>query len=250
MARRACRSSSRHTRSAPCRPKRAIVCSRSPASALRPFAPIPPSPALNWPQYRSGPRLLSRFRARIARSTSTQRLGRAARRDRHSARRAARRSSSARGPTASTSSRSGGARLIDYKSGAPPGPSEVKVGFAPQLTLEAAMLRRGGFQGAAAARSRAEALYLKLGGAEGRRGEARRRQKARYSRARREAFRRAQDPARPIRLPGDALPLAPVPQIRQPLLRLRPSRARQGMGDGGRRRRSGGCAVSRRLRDP
>ena len=61
---------------------------------------------------------------------------------------------------------SGGARLIDYKSGTPPGANEVKVGFAPQLTLEAAMLRRGGFDGLPALEAD-EALYLKLGGAGG-----------------------------------------------------------------------------------
>ena len=60
----------------------------------------------------------------------------------------------------------GGARLIDYKSGSVPGVSEVKVGFAPQLTLEAAMLRRGGFDGLPALET-VEALYLKLGGAKG-----------------------------------------------------------------------------------
>ncbi len=42
---------------------------------------------------------------------------------------------------------SGGARLIDYKSGAPPIAKDVKAGFSPQLTLEAAMLQRGGFEG-------------------------------------------------------------------------------------------------------
>ncbi len=62
--------------------------------------------------------------------------------------------------------RSGGATLIDYKSGAAPGPKEVKVGFAPQLTLEAAMLRRGGFAGLAALEPTG-ALYLKLGGPDG-----------------------------------------------------------------------------------
>ena len=62
--------------------------------------------------------------------------------------------------------RSGGARLIDYKSGTPPSPKEVEVGFAPQLTLEAAMLRRGGFEGLPALEPR-QALYLKLGGAAG-----------------------------------------------------------------------------------
>ncbi|MGH6796876.1 MAG: PD-(D/E)XK nuclease family protein, partial [Roseiarcus sp.] len=64
---------------------------------------------------------------------------------------------------------SGGARLIDYKSGTPPMAKEVKAGFAPQLTLEAAMLRRGGFEGLPPLDAE-EALYLKLGGAQG--GEA------------------------------------------------------------------------------
>jgi ATP-dependent helicase/nuclease subunit B len=62
--------------------------------------------------------------------------------------------------------RTGEATLIDYKSGQPPGPKEVKVGFAPQLTLEAAMLMQGGFEGLAAMMP-AEALYLKLGGPDG-----------------------------------------------------------------------------------
>ena len=40
--------------------------------------------------------------------------------------------------------RDGGARLIDYKSGTPPGKKEVTIGLAPQLTLEAAILMQGG----------------------------------------------------------------------------------------------------------
>jgi ATP-dependent helicase/nuclease subunit B len=60
----------------------------------------------------------------------------------------------------------GGAILIDYKTGAPPGVGEVEVGFAPQLTLEAAMLARGAFPDAPHAKA-AGALYLKLGGARG-----------------------------------------------------------------------------------
>ncbi len=60
----------------------------------------------------------------------------------------------------------GGAALIDYKTGAPPGSREVEVGFAPQLTLEAIMLADGAFNGAPAAETR-EALYFKLGGAKG-----------------------------------------------------------------------------------
>ena len=62
--------------------------------------------------------------------------------------------------------RGGKARLIDYKSGQPPGPGEVAAGFAPQLTLEAAMLMRSGFEDLGAIMP-AEAIYLKLGGRDG-----------------------------------------------------------------------------------
>ncbi len=62
--------------------------------------------------------------------------------------------------------RSGGATLIDYKSGTPPGSNEVIVGLAPQLTLEAAILMRGGFEGLGNVTPE-RALYLKLGGADG-----------------------------------------------------------------------------------
>jgi ATP-dependent helicase/nuclease subunit B len=60
----------------------------------------------------------------------------------------------------------GGAAVIDYKTGAPPGLAEVQVGFAPQLTLEAAMVSRGAF--AEIPREPVvSAIYLKLGGADG-----------------------------------------------------------------------------------
>ena len=61
---------------------------------------------------------------------------------------------------------SGAARLIDYKSGTSPIAKEVKAGFSPQLTLEAEMLRQGGFEGLPPLDAE-EALYLKLGGAAG-----------------------------------------------------------------------------------
>jgi ATP-dependent helicase/nuclease subunit B len=62
--------------------------------------------------------------------------------------------------------REGGAALVDYKTGAPPGVAEVRVGFAPQLTLEAAMLRRGAFKETGPLVA-ATAFYLKLGGVDG-----------------------------------------------------------------------------------
>jgi ATP-dependent helicase/nuclease subunit B len=56
--------------------------------------------------------------------------------------------------------------LVDYKTGTPPGMNEILAGFAPQLTLEAAMCLRGAFDLGAEIAS-VEAVYLKLGGAAG-----------------------------------------------------------------------------------
>ncbi|MFZ0497122.1 MAG: double-strand break repair protein AddB [Methylocella sp.] len=56
--------------------------------------------------------------------------------------------------------------LVDYKTGTPPGANEIVVGFAPQLTLEAAMCLRGAFNLGWSIET-IEALYLKLGGAGG-----------------------------------------------------------------------------------
>ncbi|HWA48341.1 MAG TPA: double-strand break repair protein AddB [Dongiaceae bacterium] len=47
--------------------------------------------------------------------------------------------------------RDGSLAILDYKTGAPPKDDEVALGFAPQLTLEAAMAERGAFTGIAAA---------------------------------------------------------------------------------------------------
>ena len=62
--------------------------------------------------------------------------------------------------------RDGAVTLVDYKTGQPPGTDEIRVGFSPQLTLEAAMARRGAF-GLPADLAEVSALYLKLGGADG-----------------------------------------------------------------------------------
>jgi ATP-dependent helicase/nuclease subunit B len=57
-------------------------------------------------------------------------------------------------------------RVVDYKTGTPPGLEEVRVGFAPQLTLEAAMIAEGAFV-EIGGRAVNEAMYLKLGGGDG-----------------------------------------------------------------------------------
>jgi ATP-dependent helicase/nuclease subunit B len=55
--------------------------------------------------------------------------------------------------------------VVDFKTGAIPGVNEVRVGFSPQLTLEAAMAKLGAFEGVPAG-LRAHALaYVKLSGA-------------------------------------------------------------------------------------
>ncbi len=56
--------------------------------------------------------------------------------------------------------------ILDYKTGRLPGHEEVKVGFAPQLTLEAAILRAGGFDGIAGGASVEELVYVGVKGGE------------------------------------------------------------------------------------
>lgn len=60
---------------------------------------------------------------------------------------------------------SGAARIIDYKTGAVPSGPQVQSGLAPQLTLQAAILARGGFA-ALGARQTSQLLYIRLSGGE------------------------------------------------------------------------------------
>jgi ATP-dependent helicase/nuclease subunit B len=53
--------------------------------------------------------------------------------------------------------------ILDYKTGAPPTEPQVRSGLAPQLTLEAAILRNGGFPGIPAS-SVSELSYVRLKG--------------------------------------------------------------------------------------
>lgn len=54
--------------------------------------------------------------------------------------------------------------IVDYKTGRPPTGKQVRMGLSPQLTLEAAILREGGFDGIPAAASVSEIAYVKLSG--------------------------------------------------------------------------------------
>lgn len=54
--------------------------------------------------------------------------------------------------------------IVDYKTGQPPSGKQVRLGLSPQLTLEAAILREGGFHGIDAGSSVSEIVYVKLSG--------------------------------------------------------------------------------------
>src|SRR5262249_59347264 len=53
--------------------------------------------------------------------------------------------------------------ILDYKTGQPPTDPQVRSGLAPQLTLEAAILREGGFPGIPGG-SVSEISYVRLKG--------------------------------------------------------------------------------------
>ena len=58
----------------------------------------------------------------------------------------------------------GGYVILDYKTGQPPTGKQVRMGLSPQLTLEAAILREGGFSDIAAGASIGELAYVRLSG--------------------------------------------------------------------------------------
>jgi ATP-dependent helicase/nuclease subunit B len=54
--------------------------------------------------------------------------------------------------------------ILDYKTGRAPSSKQVKSGLSPQLTLEGAILRKGGFDGIPEGASIANYLYVELRG--------------------------------------------------------------------------------------
>jgi ATP-dependent helicase/nuclease subunit B len=60
--------------------------------------------------------------------------------------------------------RDGGYVILDYKTGQPPTGKQVRMGLSPQLTLEAAILREGGFADIPADSSVSEFSYVRLSG--------------------------------------------------------------------------------------
>ena len=60
----------------------------------------------------------------------------------------------------------GGFAILDYKTGQVPTEKQVRIGISPQLTLEAAILRKGGFADFPGDASIAELVYVSLRGGE------------------------------------------------------------------------------------
>jgi ATP-dependent helicase/nuclease subunit B len=54
--------------------------------------------------------------------------------------------------------------ILDYKTGQPPTGKQVRMGLSPQLTLEAAILREGGFEKIPADSSVSQIAYVRLSG--------------------------------------------------------------------------------------
>jgi ATP-dependent helicase/nuclease subunit B len=54
--------------------------------------------------------------------------------------------------------------ILDYKTGQPPTGKQVRMGLSPQLTLEAAILREGGFNGIPADSCVSQLVYVRLSG--------------------------------------------------------------------------------------
>ena len=146
----------------------------------------------------------------------------------------------------------GGFAILDYKTGQPPTGKQVRMGLSPQLTLEAAILREGGFDDIPAGSSVGELTYVRLSG-NNPPGEQRTLElKIRNNdtpqppdEAADEARTKLEDPDPRVRGRKPGLHLAESLDVGQPLRQLRRSRPHQGMV-GGRRIGIGGMVKAPR----
>ena len=151
-----------------------------------------------------------------------------------------RRSSSRRAPTASSASPTAATPSSTTRPAAPPTEKQVRTGLSPQLTLEAAILRQGGFKDIAGRRVGRASLSMCGCAAAPIAGEAMpdRLQGRHADDAGRPRAGAADRAARQVRRSGQALLLAAASDVDDALRHLRPPRAREGMV--GRRRRGDG----------
>ena len=148
------------------------------------------------------------------------------------------RSPSPAAPTASSACKTAAMRSSTTRPGRPPTSPQVRSGLAPQLTLEAAILRGGGFKEFPSG-SVAELCYVYLKGGE----PAGKPELVDFKQSGPDdyadyALQRLTEIARKFLIDGERLPLAGAPDVAEALRRLRPSGAREGMGRLGRRKRS------------
>ncbi len=106
----------------------------------------------------------------------------------------------------------GAAALVDYKTGDIPTNAQVSAGFAPQLTLEAAMLEKGAFSRVPARRA-SEAFYLPVGGRKSKPQQVKDANKKPFEELVAEHFDELCDLLNQLRDPEQGYPARPYPQF-------------------------------------
>ena len=117
----------------------------------------PEARALWWPRFQRIAAWFAEWETARRGDVATHRR-RDRRRDRDPRSTTSARLRSRRAPTASNVATTARYAILDYKTGQPPTGKQVRMGLSPQLTLEAAILREGGFAGIAAGARSASSL--------------------------------------------------------------------------------------------